>query len=92
MELHEMCDRVKDRKTFLRFVEALLKDLEASEKEEKAHPSSPYGPTARGWENPDLGRFLWAMQRWTDDMGKKLPTEPRWQTFAAMLYMGKIYE
>src|SRR5437879_5321248 len=66
-------DRVNSKETFLAFVEQLRADWEASRETERNSPSSPYGPNARGWENPDLGRFLEAMQRWTEDMGDRVP-------------------
>ena len=60
-----MIERVNSKESFLEFVAALRADLEASRAEEQTAPSSPYSPAARGWENPDLGRFLEAMQAWT---------------------------
>ena len=85
-------DRVNSKETFLAFVEQLRADWEASRETERNSPSSPYGPNARGWENPDLGRFLEAMQRWTEDMGDRVPSAPDWHTFARMLAAAKVYE
>lgn len=92
MELHELAHRVDSKETFLDFVAALRADWEASRVEESAQPSSPYSPDARGWENPDLGRFLEAMHAWTDDMGDRVAAQPSWRTFADMLMAAKIYE
>jgi hypothetical protein len=92
MELHEICDRVNSKETFLQFVEALLADWHASRKEERANPSSPYSAAARGWENIEIGAFLEAMSAWSQDMGDRLESQPSWQTFANMLMAGKIYE
>jgi hypothetical protein len=92
MKLHEMADRVDSKETFLEFVAVLRADWEASRAEESARPSSPYSPDARGWENPDLGRFLEAMHAWTDDMGDRVAPQPSWRTFAHMLMAAKIYE
>ena len=92
MELHEMIKRVDSKESFLEFVEALRADWAASRVEEQASPSSPYSPDARGWENPDLGRFLEAMQAWTEDMGERVPAAASWRTFAEMLCAAKIYE
>jgi hypothetical protein len=92
MELHEMIDRVDSKESFLEFVAALRSDLEASRAEEQVRPSSPYGPDARGWENPDLAHFLEAMRAWTEDMGDRVPASPSWRTFAEMLVAAKIYE
>jgi hypothetical protein len=92
MELHELAQRVDSKETFLEFVAALRADWEASRSEESTQPSSPYGPDARGWENPDLGCFLEAMQAWTEDMGDRVAPQPSWRTFAGMLMAAKIYE
>ena len=92
MELHELAQRVDSKETFLEFVAALRADWKASRVEEGAHPSSHYSPAARGWENPDLGRFLEAMQAWTEDMGERIAPQPSWRTFADMLMAAKIYE
>ena len=92
MELHELAQRVDSKDTFLEFVAALRADWEASRAEESAHPSSPYSPDARGWENPDIGRFLEAMQAWTEDMDERVSASPSWRTFADMLMAAKIYE
>ena len=85
MELYELAHRVDSKETFLEFVAALRADWEASRIEESAQPSTPYGPSAREWENPDLGRFLEAMQAWTEDMGERVPSQPSWRTFADIL-------
>jgi len=92
MELHELAHRVDSKETFLEFVAALRADWEASRAEESAYPSSPYSADARGWENPDLGRFLEAMQAWTEDMSARVAAQPSWRTFADMLMAAKIYE
>lgn len=92
MELHRLVERVDSKATFLEFVAALRTDWEASRVEEQAHPSSPYSPAARGWENTDLGHFLEAMHAWTKDMDDRVPTSANWRSFAEMLYAGKIYE
>jgi hypothetical protein len=89
MDLHEMIERVDSKESFLEFVAALRADWDASRVDEQA---SPYGPYARGWENPDLGRFLEAMQAWMEDMGERIPATPSWRTFAKMLIAAKIYE
>lgn len=100
MELHELANRVDSKETFLEFVDALRADWEASRVEEIAHPSSPYGPDARGWENPELGRFLGALTDWLEsadnyyrNTGETLDSsQPSWRLFADMLMAAKIYE
>ena len=76
----------------MEFVAALRNDWDASRTEEVAQPSNPYCPDVRGWENPDLGRFLEAMQAWTEDMGDRVAPQPSWRTFEDMLMAAKIYE
>jgi hypothetical protein len=92
MELYEIAERVNSKETFLEFVAALRADWEASRAEESARPSSPYGPYAREWENPDLSRFLEAMHAWTEDMGDRVAQQPTWRTFTDMLMAAKSYE
>ena len=91
-ELHKLAERVNSKESFLEFVAALRADWEASRAAEQVSPSSPYGPAARGWENPYLGYFLEAMQSWTEDMEERVPAAASWRTFADMLYAAKIYE
>jgi hypothetical protein len=79
MELHKMIEQVDSKESFLEFVAALRSDWEARGREPE-------------WENPDLGRFLEAMQSWTEDMDERVPATPSWRTFADMLYAAKIYE
>lgn len=84
----------------MEFVDALRADWEASRVEESAHPSSPFGPGARDWENPELGRFLEAMTRWLEsadnyyrNTGQALDSsQASWRLFADMLMAAKIYE
>ena len=83
---------VNSKETFLEFVAALRADWEASQADESVQPSSPYGPAARDWENPDLGRFLESMHAWTEDMGDGVASQPSWRTFADMLLAAKFYE
>jgi len=85
-------EHVNSKETFLAFIEELRADWEASQEVERKSPSSPYGPKARRWENPDLGHFLEAMHSWVEEMGDRLPSEADWQTFAFMFIAGKGYE
>ena len=100
MEIDELIKRVDSKETFLEFVVALRVDWEASRAEESAHPSSPYGPDARGWENADLGRFLEAMHRWLESADNYYrntrqsvdSSQPSWRLFADVLMAAKGYE
>ena len=76
MDLNELAARVDSKETFLEFVSALRADWYASRGE---------GPAPNCWENPDLGRFLEAMQAWTEASGARVPEPPDWRTFADML-------
>ena len=85
-------EQVDSRETFFDFVAALRASLAASAAAEADAPSSPYGPDAFGWENPDLAGFLEALEAGGRDQGDRLPAEPGWRLFAELLWMGKIYE
>jgi hypothetical protein len=96
MEVHEALEQVWDRESFVVFVETLKDDWYDSESQERANPSSPWGPAANGRENMTIGAFLEAALRWAVDSDtgevRRLPEEPSWQAFADFLYCGKIYE
>ena len=94
-ELDQLFETVHDRDSFLAFVAALAADRRTEVKEEKEHPSPPYGPGCRGWENGSIETFLEACVSCADDWGNRpegLPTEPSWKDFARFLYSGKVYE
>jgi len=81
-----------DKDALATFIRQLHADLQASQRAETIQPSSPYGPNAGGWENPDLASFLAAMASWIEDMGDRIPTSPTWETVRDMLSAAKIYE
>jgi hypothetical protein len=91
MKLVELLEQVRDRQTFLVFVEALTADREDAVARERTNPSSPYGPDAGGWENTTIESYLEAATAWAQD-SKHFPAEPSWKAFAIFLYCGKIYE
>ncbi len=97
-ELFAVRESVHDEETFLQFLLALRDDREASEAQEKASPSSPYGPDARGWENTTIPRFLDAAVAWARASGKGLPLADYvppanpWRRCADILYVAKGYE
>jgi hypothetical protein len=84
-------ENVRDKKTFLAFIAALIRDREASIQEEHRNPSSPYEPEAHGWENTTIERFFEAALAWAAD-ADTMPEEPAWHNFAEFIYSGKIYE
>jgi hypothetical protein len=96
MSPSQLLDRVHDRDSFFDFISALSNERRTDAREERENPSSPYGPTGRGWENTTIGDFLGAALRWakTTQMGQTqgLGGEPSWKAFAVFLYVGKIYE
>jgi hypothetical protein len=84
VELHERIEQIKSKEDLADFVSALKLDLET-------HPLE--------WENPTLGRFLNAMERWIASMDNyykntgQPPVEiPTWRTFADILLASKMYE
>ncbi|HEY8503764.1 MAG TPA: hypothetical protein VIL46_04230 [Gemmataceae bacterium] len=84
-------ERVTDRESFLRFVEALLADRRA----DAAGTPDPFGRGPRGWENHSVEEFLGAALAWAEDAGRSgrgLPEAPTWQAFAEFLFAGKVYE
>ena len=99
-ELENFYDGVDSKETFLALLSALRRDWELSREEEAVHPSSPYGPNARGWENPDLGRYLDAMADWLEsadnyyrNTGQTVDSsKPSWRLFADILMAAKVYE
>lgn len=51
------------------------------------------------WENPELARYLAAMEAWVRDFNFSdrgadigFPKDPHWKSFASLLYAAKIYE
>jgi len=96
MELYQLLELVEDERSFLAFVEALYEDRRLDAEAERSSPSSPYGPTGRGWENVTVESFLQAAHAWAIDSKfgatQGLGTASPWRKFAVFLYCGKIYE
>jgi len=95
MELEDLIKLVVDKETFLKFVEALRKDRELSEKAEFEKPSSPYGPDAGGWQNTSIENFLESSIAWAEDTDfgiLRLGDVSPWRVFAEFLHLGKLYE
>ena len=93
--LDDLLDAVSDRQSFLTFVKALVADREAEVATERANPSAPYGPGARGWESGSIEAYLESAVAWTEAwIGREgeLPEAPSWKSFARFLYAGKYYE
>jgi hypothetical protein len=95
-ELHVLLEAVSDEASFLQFARRLEKDRRDSIREEALHPSSPYGPDARGWENISIEAFLESAIAWAEDseFGRTqgLASASPWRLMANFLYAGKFYE
>lgn len=95
-DLQAKLDAVCNEETFIAFVTALATDRGDEVANEKASPSSPYGPGANGWENGTIEGFLHAAASWATASNHGLefyrkPDNP-WKRCAEIIYMGKIYE
>ena len=77
--LLELLDKTSDKKSFLIFINALRSDFIDNREQ---------------WENWTIDDFLESIGRWVEDyQGDDIRfLKPDWKTFAAMLYMGKLYE
>lgn len=97
--LHELCDAVHDEPSFLRFLDALIRDREAAVAAEKERPSGKWDDSPQGWANWSIEQYLESAQAWAVDsrfgrgeITKPDPSKDLWQVFASFLYAGKIYE
>ena len=89
----ELLDEVKDRESFIRFVEALAEEREHAEEIERAYPKRYVLDGAFDWKNGDIANFLEAALFYFKPSKYHKPEEnPSWQMFAEFLYFGKIYE
>ena len=90
--LYELRNAVKDKESFIRFVEALADERGRAAEVERANPDAQYGGTL-GWENGTISSFLRASMVYLDSRPFHGPeAEPSWKMFAEFLYFGKIYE
>jgi hypothetical protein len=82
--------RVKDRDSFLAFIQALADEVAL-----KRENLDPYGPELDEPEQKTLESFLnaalaWVMKSQRQRLG--LPETPSWKTFASFLFNSKTYE
>jgi len=95
-KLHELTDEVNDEKTFLVFIDALLKDSIAEVKAQENTNVDEFGRGPLGWENHTIEQFLEAAQAWAESTNigatQNLSDASPWRRCAAFLYCGKIYE
>ncbi|MEO0510063.1 MAG: hypothetical protein AAF065_09420 [Verrucomicrobiota bacterium] len=84
MELHEKIESIDSKDQLVDFLSALKSDFSQNKED---------------WENPNLERYLDAMEAWTGswenlykNTGREFPEQPTWSMVAEMLYAAKIYE
>ena len=87
-----LLEEVVDEKSFLVFVEALIKDRKISEG--KAVNEGGY---ADGWANNSISGFLEGAVSWAEDSNFGVDQdseleENNWKQFTVFLYCGKLYE
>lgn len=84
MDLESKTEEIQTREDLATFISDLRQDLLRS-------PDN--------WENVDLERFLEALCAWVESMdrfyasiGRDVPAQPSWRTFAEMLAAARVYE
>jgi hypothetical protein len=91
MSLVDYLENVKDKETFVEFVNALIEDRSRAETIEQQNVEN-YKATlepALGWHNTNIESFLQAALVWMVDSDRK---DVSWKLMAEFLYSGKIYE
>jgi hypothetical protein len=95
LTVFEALEKVKDRESFVSFVQALVKEREQAEALEKENPEYYRWGAPLGWQNSSISDYLSAALACVEDsetLGEHISQEPSWRAFAEFLYMGKIYE
>ncbi|MDR3459071.1 MAG: hypothetical protein P4N60_16620 [Verrucomicrobiae bacterium] len=64
MNFYEMAEKVDSKESFLRYVQALAADAEATDAETKRTTDGKLNLSPRGWENGNVAAFLGAMSAW----------------------------
>jgi hypothetical protein len=81
MEIAELAENVKDKKDFIVFLNQLQKDLLNNQ---------------QLWENPELTRYLNAMEAFLTDSTEKslnkIDFTPSWSLFARIMVAASVYE
>jgi hypothetical protein len=91
MDLDYYLEKVKDKESFLRFLNALKGDKVDENLKEKLNPSSPYDNGLNGWVNNSIDSYLDSIIAYTED-SNKIDEPLSWYKIALLFYMGKIYE
>lgn len=89
MDLIDFLENVKDKETFVEFVNALIEERSKAERMEQQGIEKYKSGTALGWHNTSLESFLQSALVWLVDSGKD---DISWKLMAEFLYSGKIYE
>jgi len=81
MGLMEIAREIKNKEDFVKFLHAFNEDFLNNNKK---------------WENPELGRYLEAMERFlessTNKSISKIDFTPSWSLFAKIMITASIYE
>ena len=89
----DLLERVTDKQTFIKFVQALADEREKAQEIENNHPDVYIVDGALGWKNGDIPSFLYAaLECLTAQPVTYSDQDPSWKMFAEFLYFGKIYE
>jgi hypothetical protein len=93
MDLYELRQAVRDRESFIAFVEAFAAERERAEELERTNPTRYELGGALDWQNSDISSFLYAaLQYFGGGMHHQPEDQPSWRMMADLLYFGKIYE
>jgi hypothetical protein len=93
MSADEHLEAVRDRDTFIAFVDALAAERRRAEQLEAAEPARYQLGGALGWQNADIASFLdAALAYFTPKPFHEPETAPSWRMFAEFLWCGKIIE
>ncbi len=81
MEIAELAKQAESKEDFIKFLQALNDDFINNQEK---------------WENPELGRYLEAMEAFlsssTDKSINKIDFTPSWSLFARIMLTATIYE
>lgn len=94
MDIFDHLENVKDKASFMTFVEALADEREQAEKMERENPVYYQLGGALDWQNGNISAFLRAGLECFEErpLKESVSAEPSWRGFAEFLYFGKIYE
>ena len=90
MSLVDYLENVKDKETFVEFINALIEDRSKAERLEQQNIENyKSAGAALGWHNTNIESFLQAALVWLVDSDRN---EVSWKLMAEFLYSGKVYE